>query len=173
MRMTRLLLVEDNRDNLEIFTLMLSARYHVAGCGSAAEALTLLDTFRPDVLLLDIRMTPVDGLQCLDAIRAAPGYTRTPAIALTAFAREVERREFLAAGFQAVVTKPIIDYGQLEDVIDSVLESAGSSAPASTEMTEPHDSPDRCFTEPPILTGQMNGGMMTPRERNTRRARSA
>jgi CheY-like chemotaxis protein len=167
MSMARLLLVEDNRDNLEIFTVMLSARYQVAGCGSAAEALTLLDTFRPDVLVLDIRMSPVDGVQCLEAIRAVPGHSRTPAIALTALAREVERQAFLAAGFEAVVTKPIIDYGHLEGVIDGVLESARSSAIPST-------APDECVTGPLILTGHTNGSKMTPRERGkTRRARPA
>jgi CheY-like chemotaxis protein len=174
MKMARLLLVDDNRDNLEILTVMLGTRYHVAGCGSAAEALTLLDTFRPDVLVLDIRMTPVDGVQCLEAIRAVAGYARTPAIALTAFAREVEQQAFRAAGFQAVVTKPIIDYGQLEGVIDGVLESAGSSATASTDAPEPDGSPDRHFTEPSILTGQLNGRKMALRGHgNTRRARRA
>jgi len=128
MSMIRLLLVEDNPDNLEIFTMMFSARYRVAGCGSAAEALTLLETFKPDVLVLDIRMSPIDGVQCLEAIRAVPGYSRTPAIALTAFARDVERQAFLAAGFQAVVTKPILDYGELERLIDTVLTSSRSSA---------------------------------------------
>jgi CheY-like chemotaxis protein len=128
MNIARLLLVDDNPDNLEMLTVMFSGKYSVSGCGSAAEALTVLETVRPDVLVLDIRMTPVDGLQCLEAIRAVPRYSGTPAIALTAFARDVERQAFLAAGFQAVVTKPILDYGQLEGLVDTLLKSACSSA---------------------------------------------
>jgi CheY-like chemotaxis protein len=117
----RLLLVEDNPDNLELLAVLLSERYPVASYGSAAEALNALDAVEPDLLVLDIGMTPVDGLQCLQAIRARPRYARTPAIALTAFAREVEREAFLAAGFQAVVTKPILDPRELVAVVDRVL----------------------------------------------------
>ncbi len=107
-----------------MLTLLLGERYSVSSCGSAAEALTVLEASRPDVLMLDIRMTPVDGLQCLAAIRAMPGCSGIPAIALTAFAREDERQAFLAAGFQAVVTKPILDLRELETLIDTLLTSA-------------------------------------------------
>jgi CheY-like chemotaxis protein len=123
MRTARLLIVEDNRDILEMLTLLLSEKYSVSSCDSAAEALTVLEASRPDVVMLDIRMSPIDGTQCLEAIRAVPEYSRIPAIALTAFAREAEKQAFLAAGFQAVVTKPILDPRELEVVIDSLLNS--------------------------------------------------
>jgi CheY-like chemotaxis protein len=122
----RLLLVDDNPDNLEILGVLLSERYHVVSCASAAQALAEMDAVRPDVVLLDIRMRPLDGLQCLQAIRARPGYAGIPAVAVTAFAAEADRRSFLAAGFQAVVTKPILDQRQLTIVIDTVL---GAGAP--------------------------------------------
>src|SRR5882672_767769 len=125
----RLLLVDDNRDNLEILAVLLSERYQVAAFGSAAEALAALDTVKPAVLVLDIGMTPVDGVQCLAAIRAQPGYSATPAVALTAFARDSERAEFLAAGFQQVVTKPILDHGILLRAVDATLDSRGSRPP--------------------------------------------
>ena len=121
----RLLLVDDNHDNLELLALLLSERYQVVGYGSADEALAALDTVKPDVLVLDIGMAPVDGVQCLAAIRAQPGYSTTPAVALTAFARDSERAEFLAAGFQQVVTKPILDPGLLIRTIDAALEPRG------------------------------------------------
>ena len=129
MSAARLLLVDDNRDNLEILSVLLSEKYHVAGFGSAAEALAALDTVKPDVLVLDIGMSPVDGVQCLTAIRAQPGYSTTPAVALTAFARDSERAEFLAAGFQRVVTKPILDHGTLIRAIDATLEPRGPRSP--------------------------------------------
>src|SRR5690349_12171859 len=108
-RTPRLLVVDDNRDILDMLTLSLNERYSVLGCQSAAEALAALQTSRPDLVMLDIRMSPVDGMQCLQAIRAVPGYEGTPAIALTAFARDSDRQAFLAAGFQAVAVKPILD----------------------------------------------------------------
>jgi two-component system aerobic respiration control sensor histidine kinase ArcB len=142
MRTARLLVVEDNPDILEMLTVLLSDKYSVSGCGSAAEALTVLETSRPDVLMLDIRMTPVDGLQCLEAIRAMPGYSSTPAIALTAFAREAERQAFLAAGFQAVVTKPILDPPELETLIDMLLSFASSGG-----TVEPRDASGESMVE--------------------------
>ena len=121
LRTARLLLVEDNPDNREVLSLLLGDRYGVSAFGSASDALASLDAVAPDVLVLDIGMAPVDGVQCLAAIRARPAYRNVPAVALTAFARDVERQTFLAAGFQAVVTKPILDDGELVRVIDGAL----------------------------------------------------
>jgi CheY-like chemotaxis protein len=66
-------------------------------------------------------MSPVDGLQCLEVIRSLPGYRSIPAIALTAYAHDVERKAFVAAGFQAVVTKPILDQQELFGSITALL----------------------------------------------------
>jgi CheY-like chemotaxis protein len=114
MRTARLLLVDDNQDNLDILTVILAEKYQVLSYACAREALTALEAtkpdLKPDLLVLDIGMTPVDGVECLKAIRAMPGYGSIPAVALTAFARDAEREAFLAAGFQAVVTKPIADH---------------------------------------------------------------
>jgi CheY-like chemotaxis protein len=124
MKTGRLLLVDDDPDNREVLTVILSEAYNVLSYGSAAEALLALDAVKPDLLLLDIRMSPVDGLQCLEAVRAIPEYSRIPAIALTAFARDVEKAAFVAAGFQAVVTKPILDPGELVAIVGTWLTSA-------------------------------------------------
>jgi len=121
MKMARVLLVDDNQDNLDLLSVLLSEHYVVSSYVSAAEALRELDTVKPDVLVLDIGMAPIDGMECLQAIRARPGHARTPAVALTAFAREVERKTFIAAGFQAVVTKPIFDPREVVGVIDRAL----------------------------------------------------
>ena len=121
MRAARLFLVDDDPDNLEIVTVFLSQTYDVYGYGSAAEALSAIDSVRPELLVLDIRMRGVDGVQCLQAIRARPGYATIPAVALTAFARDVEQKAFLDAGFQAVITKPILDDRQLLGTIERVL----------------------------------------------------
>ena len=118
----RLLLVEDDPDNLTVMTMMLSEKYDVSSHGSSEEALEAVVAFKPDVLVLDVRMSPVDGVECLRSIRNISGYGSTPAVALTSFARAVERHVFLAAGFQAVVTKPILEPEKLEAVIDSLLE---------------------------------------------------
>ncbi|HXH83684.1 MAG TPA: response regulator [Candidatus Tectomicrobia bacterium] len=126
-----LLLVEDDQDNLEVLALLLSERYRVASHASAADALAALDTSKPDLVLLDIGMHPVDGFACLAAIRATPGYETIPAIAVTGFVRDVERRAILAAGFQAMVAKPILDHRELEALIDRLLASSSGRRGAS------------------------------------------
>jgi len=83
MKTARVLLVDDNQDNLDLLSVLLSEHYVVSSYASAAEALRELDTVKPDVLVLDIGMAPIDGMECLQAIRARPGHARTPAVALT------------------------------------------------------------------------------------------
>ena len=130
----RLLLVDDDQDNLDILTVILREKYEVGSYACAEEALAALEAARPDLVLLDIGMRPVDGLQCLKAIRATPGYGSIPAIALTAYAHDVERKAFLAAGFHAVVTKPILDQEDLFGAIDALL-SHGASNGANLDST--------------------------------------
>jgi len=123
MKAGRVLLVDDNQDNLEILTVILSEKYDVLSYACAQEALAAVEATGPDLVLLDIGMSPVDGLQCLTATRAIPGYGSIPAIALTAYARDVDRKAFLATGFQAVVTKPILDHQELFGAITALLTS--------------------------------------------------
>ena len=106
---TRLLLVEDDQDSLDLFVMWLSGKYCVFSYRCPLDAVNALETARPDLLILDIGIGPLDGVQCLKAIRAVPGYDSIPAIALTGYARDDEQEAFRAAGFQAVLTKPVLD----------------------------------------------------------------
>jgi CheY-like chemotaxis protein len=124
MKTERLLVVEDDPDNLALLLEILREKYDVMGCGSVAEALLALETFKPDLFVLDVGMRPVDGLQFLDGIRVVPGFHTIPAIAMTGYASESDRQRFLAAGFQAVVTKPILDRRDLELVVEKSLKSS-------------------------------------------------
>ena len=55
----------------------------------------------PDLLLLDIRMSPINGVEFLSQVRATRGFSAIPAIAVTALAHDAERQTFLAAGFHS------------------------------------------------------------------------
>ena len=121
MTIARLLVVNDNQDDLELLTVRLRETYGVFSYKRADEALAALQTAKPDLLLLDIGMRPIDGRECLQAIRAATGYATIPAIALTGDVRDSEREAFKAAGFQAVVTIPILDHAQLFATIGALL----------------------------------------------------
>ena len=128
---TRVVLVEDDQDSLEAFSVFLGEKYAVFGYASAVEALQAIDAAKPDVLMLDIGMHPVDGVQCLKMIRAMPGCRDIPAVALTGFAHEVEQQKFLKAGFQTVVVKPF-DHLELMALIDRLANS-----PAPRPSTHP------------------------------------
>jgi CheY-like chemotaxis protein len=121
MKIARLLVVEDDPDNLALLTIVLREKYIVLAHGSAAEAMMDVLGFNPNLLVLDVGMLPVNGLECLSAIRSLPGYSGIPAIALTGFAREADKKMFLEAGFQAVVTKPILDQRELQRLIETLL----------------------------------------------------
>jgi CheY-like chemotaxis protein len=144
----RLLLVDDDIDNLEILTVILSAKYDVSSYPCAEEALAALEAAKPDLVLLDIAMTPVDGLQCLKAIRARPGYGSIPAIALTAYARDVERQAFLTGGFQAVVTKPILDHQDLFEAIDALV---SEPVPTCSPSADDSGSDQSALSHPPRM----------------------
>lgn len=134
---TRLVLVEDDPDNLDVFSLILAEKYALFGYASVAEALDAIDAVKPDVVVLDIGMQPVDGVQCLEMIRAMPGYRDVPAVALTGFARDAERQSFLDRGFQAVVPKPIFDPDELIAVIDSLRKSPAPASPQALGHQRP------------------------------------
>lgn len=123
MQTERLLVVEDDADNLALLTTILREKYIVLAHESAAAAVMDVPDFKPNLLILDVGMQPVNGLECLAVIRKLPGYSEIPAIALTGFARDADRNSFLQAGFQAVVTKPILDQRGFQTLIGKLLEN--------------------------------------------------
>jgi CheY-like chemotaxis protein len=123
MEKKRILIVDDHEDNLELLRIVLDDEYAVLTCGSSDEAIKLVDQFKPDLLMLDVLMYPVNGIECLHAIRAKSEWSGLPAIALTALARDVEKKAMLAAGFQAIVTKPLLSPVSLVGAIEELLKS--------------------------------------------------
>jgi signal transduction histidine kinase len=106
----RVLVVDDEPDARAMLRRLLEdCEATVISAGSAAEALELLQRELPDVLVSDIGMPGVDGYELLKRVRLleAEQGGRTPAIALTAFARPQDRTQALSAGYQAHVAKPV------------------------------------------------------------------
>jgi PAS domain S-box-containing protein len=102
-----ILLAEDNLVNQEVAATMLQKRGHhveVVGTGTAAVAEASRGHY--DVVLMDIQMPEMDGLDATRAIRAMPNCADLPIVALTAHALSEERQNCLAAGMNAYVTKP-------------------------------------------------------------------
>ncbi|MEJ7638343.1 MAG: response regulator, partial [Singulisphaera sp.] len=86
---------------------------------SAAEALELVERFRPDVIVSDVGMPEQDGYDFIRQVRATRSSRELPAAALTAFARAEDRRQALLAGFQTHVAKPV-DPAELVAVVASL-----------------------------------------------------
>jgi len=115
----RVLLVDDEIETREIIsTVVQRTGAEVKACTSAREALAELMEWRPDVILSDIAMPDEDGYSFIGRVRALPNNQggATPAAALTAYAREEDRKRALAAGYQMHIAKPI-GAGQLVTMI--------------------------------------------------------
>ncbi len=131
----RVLVVEDEPEARELISHLIVRRgAEVKSCGSAEEALQLLQQWRPDVLMSDIAMPGEDGYSLINRVRALPPEKggRTPAAALTAYAREEDRQRALAAGYQMHVAKPISS-GQLVTTLTHLAETNWEIAPASQQ----------------------------------------
>lgn len=104
------LVVEDDADTCDLIQRLLEAHgAQVFTASSGPEALTLLPSAKPDLLVSDIGLPDMDGYQLIERIRALnpeEGGTM-PALAVTAFARPDDRRRALRAGYQAHVAKPV------------------------------------------------------------------
>ena len=106
----RVLLVDDEPEACEIIsTVITRTGAEVTACTSATEALAKLAEWKPDVILSDIAMPDEDGYSFIGKVRSLPRDKggETPAAALTAYARDVDRRQALAAGYQMHIAKPI------------------------------------------------------------------
>ncbi|MBF2048530.1 MAG: PAS domain-containing protein [Elainella sp. C42_A2020_010] len=107
---TRILVVDDDANTREFLAVLLELHgANVIATATASEALTTLTQFQPDILLSDIGMPDVDGYMLVRQIRTLPpeqGGT-IPAIALTAYAGEIDYQQAMAAGFQQHLAKPI------------------------------------------------------------------
>ena len=129
------LVVDDEPDANEVLhTLLSSCGAEVRVAASARQAIAILDRWRPAVVVSDIGMPEEDGYALIRELRRRPPDRggRTPAIALTAYARIEDRVRILTAGFQMHVTKPV-DPAEMVAVVASVARAAVPAVTADEE----------------------------------------
>lgn len=102
-----ILLVEDNASNVAIIRDMLETQgYRLAVAGSGSEGLTLVREVRPALVLMDIQLPGMSGIDLIRHIRADTNFGAIPIIALTALAMPGDRERCLAAGADEYLAKP-------------------------------------------------------------------
>jgi len=112
-----ILLVEDNHTNARMAEAVLEdAGYQVLVAENAEEALSLAQTHRPGLVLMDIHLPGIDGLTGLQQLRSDPQTRAAKVIAVTAMAMKGDRERFLAAGFDGYVSKPF----KREELLEAV-----------------------------------------------------
>lgn len=116
----RILVVDDEADMRElIFTILEHTGAEIKMTASAIETLNALETFQPSILISDIGMPEMDGYELLRQIRSrSPEQNKEfPAIALTAYAGEINQQQALTAGFQRHIAKPV----EPEELIQAIV----------------------------------------------------
>ena len=109
--------VEDNKDNRLLLRAILSDLYQIVEFETGAAALEGLPGSPPDLLLMDISLPGLDGVEVLARLREHEKLKALPVIALTAHAMAGDRARYLNAGFNDYVSKPIVDEKVLLDAI--------------------------------------------------------
>ncbi|MGH8355282.1 MAG: response regulator [Pseudomonas sp.] len=111
--MLRVLVIEDSPQNsLLIKTVLELARHTVLQAATAAEGLALARAERPDIIVSDILLPDMSGLELAQILKADPSTRAIPLLALTALAMQGDRERVLAAGLDAYLSKPF-DYKEL------------------------------------------------------------
>jgi len=124
-----LLIVDDNPANLRLARLLLVGEgYEVRTAGDAVEALAVLETFRPRLILMDLQMPGLDGFDLTRRLKADAATRDIVILALTAYAMRGDEEKARAAGCDAYVAKPI-DTRRLPALIARLLSGAGSASP--------------------------------------------
>ena len=118
-----ILLAEDNEANIKTFSRYLSQTgYRVEVALNGIEAITQARSLQPDLILMDIQMPEMDGLDATRHLRADPQLTNVPIIAITALAMPGDRERCLAAGVNEYLSKPV-NLKNLTHIIRNLLAS--------------------------------------------------
>ena len=118
------LIVEDNELNMKLFHDLLEAHgYNTVGTRNGIEALDLARRHQPDLILMDIQLPEVSGLEVTKWLKEDPDLKDIPVVAVTAFAMKGDEERIRQGGCEAYLSKPI-SVGKFIDTIRHFLSSA-------------------------------------------------
>ena len=120
--MARILVVEDNALNIKLFCDLLNAHGHeTEPVTDSREALEAARAFKPDLVITDIQLPYVTGIELMELLRADEELKDVPIMAVTAYAAAGDDERIRAAGAQAYVSKPI-SVMRFAETVDQLLE---------------------------------------------------
>jgi len=120
--MSLILIVEDNEKNLKLVRDVLQVKgYETLEAGTAEDGLRIARGHAPDLVLMDIQLPGMSGIEALKALRADPATAALPVVAITASVMQQDRQEILRAGFDGFIEKPINLRGLLDTVQKAML----------------------------------------------------
>ncbi len=115
--MSLILIIEDNEKNLKLVRDVLQVKgYATIEAGNAEDGIKLATEHKPDLILMDIQLPGMSGIDALGVLRGNPGTARIPVVAVTASVMQQDRNKITEAGFDAYVGKPI----NLREFLDTV-----------------------------------------------------
>lgn len=118
------MIIEDEPDIAELFAEMMRLNgYRVIKSYTSTPALTLIAQERPDVIILDIMLPDISGIEVLRYIRREPNLADTPVIIVSAKSLPVDIQDGLEAGATVYLTKPV-SYADLKEAVDRAAQGA-------------------------------------------------
>ncbi len=124
--MTTVLIIEDNEKNLKLFKLILeSNKYVTYTAKDGKEGIDLAFRLQPDLILMDVQMPVMGGVEAIKILKGNDTTRKTPVIATTAYAMKGDRELFLSFGFDSYISKPIRIKEFLETIGSVVNKSDG------------------------------------------------
>ncbi len=118
----RVLVVEDNDKNMKLFRDVLQATgYETLEATTGEDAVELATTHEPALVLMDVQLPGISGIEALARLRGDERTASTPVLALTAQAMRGDRERFLAVGFDGYLSKPV----DVAELIQAVREHCG------------------------------------------------
>ena len=121
----KVLIVEDDPRNMKVAVMALRSHgYIILQAEDGEEALKIAEKEQPNIILMDIRLPGIDGLEVTRRLKKNPSLSSIPIVAVTAHAMKGDEEQALASGCEAYVTKPI-DTRQLPELVAGIMAGGG------------------------------------------------
>jgi two-component system cell cycle response regulator DivK len=139
--LAKILIVEDNALNVKLFCDLLAAHGHEPeAVTDSRQAMDAAHDFSPDLVITDIQLPHVTGLDLIRMIRADDQLSEVPIMAVTAYSAIGDEERIRAAGAQAYVAKPI-SVMRFAETVEQLLK-VGEDEPEADEQADPRSVPD-------------------------------